>query len=291
MITTPTSIASISTPESGYAYDDRPLTTSDSLDSARFYSYDDIPANLTSANDSETSHYFLTASTAHPDSTLTHYYYGRRFHSPALGRWLSRDPVNEQGSTAVMQSERRREEMIERVSAGEYDNLFAQVLEQSGQGGHSLSATQAQSLRTLIVEALSQVDSEVFAELPEMGARTSWSLVREGRGLSSRAAPSDGSPYAFVENQPTTQIDPLGLFGLGWCQYRCGPVKPYKKGGVFGQILCDYKNCPRIYKACICGDCPQTTDSLAFPAVCLPMLRIPIPICFCPGGFPVQGCK
>ena len=67
---------------------------------AGHYEYDAF-GNLTKEtgdNDGDFPHRF---STKYLDGQTTLYYYGHRFYSPELGRWLSRDPIGEMGGFAL----------------------------------------------------------------------------------------------------------------------------------------------------------------------------------------------
>jgi len=208
------------------------------------------------------------------------------FYNPSTGRWLSRDPIHEQGARRGMEFEIKRAAMINRVIMGEFDNGLSEVLRSESQGSLHVLSKQIQSMRDLVVNELAQLDSFVLMEMQTRGDFASWWFARD---LADTMPDYEGAvedSYGFAGNSPISRVDKLGLV----CLYRCGPVKPKRTPGIFGRVYCDYVKCSLMLEACICSKCPKTTSVLGFSPVCLPLFGIPIPVCFCPGTLPLRLC-
>jgi RHS repeat-associated protein len=67
-------------------------------DTVASFEYDAFGNTIKSVGGPYVSHNCFRFSTKYCDPETGLYYYGRRFYNPALGRWMSRDPIGEGGA-------------------------------------------------------------------------------------------------------------------------------------------------------------------------------------------------
>jgi len=140
-------------------------------------------------------------STKYLDQETGLYYYGYRFYNPSLGRWPSRDSIEELGFK-VGQDFRAR---IAFQSVRDRMVSYIEVIASGGIPG-SLEAALARSLQQLAV-ILRNVTYEQFVA-------------------------SQGSLYAFIGNNPINFIDEFGLEKGPWPPNDPGPGTSDPGGGI-----------------------------------------------------------
>jgi hypothetical protein len=151
-------------------------------------------------------------------------YYGYRFYSPELGRWLSRDPIGEEGF------EQLRDEPVS------FNTI--RLLKRTSERAVRLSSL-------LRLSALTQSNNQ---EPRSPSSLTLSQLQVEAANKRILHDPSFNPPYAFVGNNSLNAVDPQGLHGV--CLYWC-----YRNWFFFPYPVFD---CARVgFKCTNCQDCPK----------------------------------
>ena len=115
-------------------------------------------------------------------------YYGFRFYSPGLGRWVSRDPIEEPGFRTIRQT---------------FSMKFA------GTSRTELSTEERDAINKLLAEARRKHPQK--AQRMELALSSKYGVG----GVSASGLVQDVPAYLFTGNRPTSRYDILGL--------ACGP--------------------------------------------------------------------
>jgi len=137
----------------------------------------DAYGNLVVATGDHADDFAFLFSSKYLDREVSLYYYGYRYYSPSLGRWLARDPVGEKGF------EKLRDVKVKRVEQNKGQN-------------------------NLVGQLQAKVETSIWLKRIAEKARDGWNkfMLRD---------PALKPAYLFVENRPVSEIDVLGLDNPG----------------------------------------------------------------------------
>jgi RHS repeat-associated protein len=126
-------------------------------------------------------------STKYQDDETDLLYYGYRYYSASMGRWMSRDPLGQPGFEPI-----------------------AKVIDESAEAPTNYVRSKLQFLEKGDPARAVAIEAELIARIQKLNSRERERIA--GRNL-----------YAFVGNSPLTQIDPTGLQGTPGSPYTPPP--------------------------------------------------------------------
>ena len=186
------------------------------------YEYDPFGNTVAQSGDQADANPFRFSS-KYWDGETGFYYYGYRFYNPALGRWLSRDPLYEIGSVA------RRQD-------GHYLLAF-------GENAKEFSKRKFNRIHDIIRH---NTTKQTWSIYDIHGIILSVQNEIQIYMTSMFASASEPNLYIYANNKPVQEIDAIGLF-VGICIYYYDPVDiwvwdPPGWGPGMPPGPCNYKN-------------------------------------------------
>jgi len=199
-------------------------------------------------------------STKYLDQETGLYYYGYRYYSPSLGRWLARDPIGERGFQSVLssinnnastipssiihgRSKLERPQLCQKI----IDELHLDVFEGKNEEALIYSAYQYLSKMNSYISRLYSIGQGFQAQQLQYNAQHLEQYINWMR-LQSLA--EQKNLYAFVRNSPVDSIDLLGLMEATICMDKCDEVVEKTK------MPCPDMWIKRCYSWCLMPDGP-----------------------------------
>ncbi len=162
------------------------------------YSYDPFGNVTRIAGSGPNSDFLYAGYFYHQPSGL--YITAHRVYSPRLGRWLSRDPINEPGFNMMVPSP--DPQLPEAMLASQLDPMSDAVAMQHDPRLAAFAPLARSAGNNPVMQA------QVARMIPRMP------------GLHQPRMPGDGNPYSYVNNNPISMRDPSGL-DWAWCAEYC----------------------------------------------------------------------
>jgi RHS repeat-associated protein len=127
-----------------------------------------------------------------------------RYLHPLLGRWLTRDPINELGFQVLRTSTFISQVGNQPIGWPNHDSI--------GEPGFELVANRLEN-RAKVLEAVhfQNGSAGLLAANPALAMRVQKRFAQLGVSFNTEVNPGIGSPYMFVQNDPISKIDPSGL--------------------------------------------------------------------------------